>query len=74
MNKTVNFGALQSKFHIKIEQRSYNCSSFRLETRYQHSLRMPLHFVLDRIVFHVVSNIVSSNLSVFENWRKIGKF
>ena len=36
----VHFGALQSKFHIKVEKRSYNCSIFQLETGYQHSLRM----------------------------------
>ena len=31
----VNFGALQAEFQIKVEQGSYNCSIFKLETRYQ---------------------------------------
>ena len=28
LNKTVNFGALQAKLQIKVEQRSYNCFIF----------------------------------------------
>ena len=73
MNKTINFGSLQTNFQIKVEERGYNCFIIQLKTKYQPS---PRFFSTSRFwlhSFHAAFIIVSSHFVVFENWRKVGK-